>query len=97
MKYLVDGNNVVVYKVLREVKKAPNGFEVDGIYTFPQEDLKIVDSVLELRVQKDKLVNGKPVPNENYLDIREKEYHQLVVNKVITKEQFKTITGKDFE
>jgi hypothetical protein len=97
MKYLVDGNNVVVYKVLREVKKASNGFEVDGLYTFPQEDLKIVDSVLELRVQKDKLVNGKPVPNENYLDIREKEYHQLVVDKVITKEQFKTITGKDFE
>jgi hypothetical protein len=96
MKVLINKENVVVAKA-EKIDKVENGFfiqEQDTIYS--PENLTLVETNLDPIVQKDLLVNGKIVKNVNYKDPKELKIYDLVIQEIITKEQYKTLTGKDF-
>jgi hypothetical protein len=94
MKVLLNKNKVVVAKG-DNAKVVSNGILFEGaIYGEP--DLTIVDTTLNPRILKDKIVDGKIVPNEDYIDPQHVQLKQFVLDKTITKEQYKAMTGMDY-
>jgi hypothetical protein len=66
MKVLLNKDNVVVAKGAN-IEETKYGFYIKEIDTYyaPQE-LKLIETTLNPELQKDKLVNGQIVKNENY-------------------------------
>jgi hypothetical protein len=66
MKVLINKDNVVVAKN-ENIKETEFGFYIKEIDTYYAPDnLILVETNLDVEVQKHKLVNGKSVANENY-------------------------------
>jgi hypothetical protein len=94
MKVLLNKNKVVVAKG-DNAKVVYNGILFEGaIYGEP--DLTVIETALNPRLQKDKIVNGKIVPNEDYVEPEHEHLKAFVVQKIITKEQYKQMTNLDY-
>jgi hypothetical protein len=96
MKVLIDTNNIVIAKS-KEIEKVENGFYVkDQDVVFSTFELTLLETELDPEVQKDKIIDGKIYKNEFYFAEKELKIRNLVLENIITKEQYKTLTGKDF-
>jgi hypothetical protein len=99
MKVLLNQKNIVL-AVADEIVKVENGFlipKTKTIYTI--KGLKVVETELKPRVQQDKLVDGKVVPNDDYKTKeeilkfeKERQLKNLVDKKIITKAQYEKIS-----
>jgi len=96
MKVLIDTNNIVIAKS-KEIEKVENGFYVkDQDVVFSPFELTLLETELDPEVQKDKIIDGKIYKNEFYFTEKELKIRNLVLENIITKEQYKTLTNKDF-
>jgi hypothetical protein len=94
MKVLLNKNKVVVAKG-DNAKVVSNGILFEGaIYGEP--DLTIVETDLNPRIQKDKIIDGKIIPNGEYVEPEHEHLKAFVVQKIITKEQYKAMTGMEY-
>jgi hypothetical protein len=98
MKVLLDKNNVVVAKA-EDIKETEFGFYIKEIDTYyAPHGLKLVETKLNPRVRQDKLENGVVKANPDYKTPEEMarfrkdaELKRLLVEKVITKEEYDKI------
>jgi hypothetical protein len=96
MKVLINEKYVVVGKG-QDIIQVENGFLIpDQNIVFAPDGLKIVETNLDPVPHKDLFINGQIMENKNYKTEQELKLYDLVVDKIITKEQYKTLTGKDF-
>jgi hypothetical protein len=96
MKVLINEKYVVVAKS-EKIEQVENGFFIpDQDVVFAPDGLKIVETNLDPIVHKDMLINDEIIENKNYKSPQELKIYNLVIDKIITKEQYKTLTGKDF-
>jgi hypothetical protein len=94
MKVLLNKNNVVVDKS-NEVKVVSNGVLINGLI-YGEPGLTVVETDLNPRIQKDKIVDGKIIPNGEYVEPEHEHLKAFVVQKIITKEQYKQMTNLDY-
>jgi hypothetical protein len=94
MKVLLNKDEVVVAKG-KDAKVVTNGIFLDNV-VFGEPGLKLIETDLNPRILKDKIVNGKIVPNEDYVEPEHEHLKGFVVNKTITKEQYEKMTGMAF-
>jgi hypothetical protein len=94
MKVLLNKDQVVVAKG-KDSKVVSNGIFLDNV-VFGEPGLIVIETDLNPRTFKDKIVNGKIVPNEDYVEPEHEHLKGFVVNKTITKEQYEKMTGMAF-
>jgi hypothetical protein len=94
MKVLLNKDEVVVAKGT-EAKVVANGILLNNaIYGEP--DLVVIETDLNPRLLKDKIVNGKIIPNGEYVEPEHEHLKLFVVQKIITKEQYEKMTGIEY-
>jgi uncharacterized XkdX family phage protein len=95
MKIILDRNQTVVAKA-KEVKVVSGGLMLDNAVVLGEAGLTVIETDLNPRNFKDKIVNGKIVPNGDYVEPEHEHLKEFVNNKTITKEQYQKITGMLF-
>jgi hypothetical protein len=98
MKVLINKNNVVVAKA-EDIKETEFGFYIKEIDTYyAPQDLRLVETKLNPRVNQDKLENGVVKANPDYKTPEEMtrlrkgmELKRLLAQKVITKAEYEKI------
>jgi len=91
MKVLLNKDQVVVDKS-NEVKVVSNGILINNVI-YGEQGLTVIDTNLNPRILKDKIVDGKIIPNGEYKSPEHEHLKTFVVQKIITKEQYKAMTG----
>jgi hypothetical protein len=94
MKIILNKNNVVVAKG-DNAKVVANGIQIDNMI-FGEPGLTVIDTTLNPRIQKDKIVDGKIILNGEYVEPEHEHLKAFVVQKIITKEQYEKMTGMLF-
>jgi hypothetical protein len=94
MKVLLNKDEVVVAKG-KDAKVVTNGIFLDNV-VYGETGLKLIETDLNPRLLKDKIVNGKIIPNGEYVEPEHEHLKTFVVQKIITKEQYEKMTGMVF-
>jgi hypothetical protein len=94
MKVLLNKDQVVVDKS-NEVKVVSNGILINNVI-YGEQGLTVIDTNLNPRILKDKIVDGKIIPNGEYKAPEHEHLKEFVVQKIITKEQYKQMTKLDY-
>jgi hypothetical protein len=94
MKVLLNKDKVVVDKS-NEAKVVSNGILINGLI-YGEQGLTVIETALNPRIQKDKIVDGKIIPNGEYVEPEHEHLKAFVVQKIITKEQYKQMTNLDY-
>jgi len=94
MKVLLNKNQIVVDKG-GESKVVTNGILFNNA-VYGEPGLTVIETDLNPRLLKDKIVNGKIVPNEDYVEPEHEHLKSFVVQKIITKEQYEKMTNMVF-
>jgi hypothetical protein len=94
MKVLLNKDKVVVDKS-NEAKVVSNGILINGLI-YGEQGLTVIETALNPRIQKDKIVDGKIIPNGDYVEPEHEHLKAFVVQKIITKEQYKQMTNLDY-